>query len=541
MNAYRNTPIAAKLYFAFAIVLLFTVALALFAINQVGQIHRALDEEELQRSTQLAPLLEAREALAQTGIAARNAYILQEPAAVARELDILDSQKKTYLDALSALTPRLHDDAQFAKVSAGLLQMAQELERPRKYHDAGKKEDFGKFLIEECSPLRRKIVADMDVLMETMEQRSADVTAATGKQATNARLWIGVLASVSVVLCVVVGTVILRGLLRELGGEPAYAASAARAIARGELQHPVDSAKSHQDSLLRAMSMMRDGLSGIVTKVRHGTEAITSASAEIAAGNLDLSNRTEMQSTALAQVAVSMKQLITSVHASASYAKEANALSLQASDVSRQGGAAVEEVVNTMGLINESSKKIVDIIAVIDGIAFQTNILALNAAVEAARAGEQGRGFAVVASEVRNLAHRSAAAAKEVKALIEDSVSKVGTGTQLVGAAGSTMKSVVDGIARVSGIMQEISNATRDQSADIESVDRAIAKLDDMTLQNAALVEEAAAAAQSLRTQADDLFSVVNTFQLEDRDEKLASHRPLQLNGHAQRDDGHSN
>jgi methyl-accepting chemotaxis protein len=515
MNAYRNTTIATKLYSAFAVALLFTMALAVFAIMQVRQIHDALDEENDQRSTQLAPLLAAREALAQTGIAARNSYIFQDQTAALRELDILDRQKQLYLDALKTLEPRLAGDAQFAKVNAGLLQMAQELERPRRYRVAGQMEEFGRFLTEECSPLRRSIVSDMDILMEALEQRSAEVTAATGKQATSARLWIGVLALISVVLCVAVGSAVLRGLLRELGGEPAYAASVARAIARGELQHPVDAGRAHEDSLLQAMSTMRVGLSEIVTNVRNGTEAITSASAEIAAGNLDLSNRTEMQSSALAQVSASMKQLITSVHASAGYAKEASELSGHAADVSRQGGAVVDEVVSTMALINESSRKIVDIIAVIDGIAFQTNILALNAAVEAARAGEQGRGFAVVASEVRNLAHRSAAAAKEVKALIEDSVSKVGTGTQLVGTAGSTMKSVVDGIAGVSRIMQQISNATREQAADIELVDGAVARLDDMTLQNAALVEEAAAAAQSLRTQADHLIGVVNTFQLE--------------------------
>jgi len=527
MNAYRNTTIATKLYSAFAVALLFTIALAVFALVQIGQIHRALDDEHLQRRTQLAPLLKAREALAQTGIAARNSYIFHEEAAALRELDIVDIQKNTYIEALKTLEPLLHDNAQFAKVRAGLLQMAQELERPRRYRISGNMEGFGRFLVEECSPLRRRIVEDMDILMDVMEQRSAEATAATDEQAASARLWISVLAITSVVLCITVGTIVLRGLLRELGGEPAYAASVARAIARGELQHHVHYGRAHQDSLLRAMGTMRDGLSGIVTEVRSGTEAITSASAEIASGNLDLSNRTEMQSAALGQIAASMKQLITSVRASAGYATEASNLSLQASEVSRQGGAAVDEVVSTMELINESSKKIVDIIAVIDGIAFQTNILALNAAVEAARAGEQGRGFAVVASEVRNLAHRSAAAAKEVKTLIEDSVREVRIGTELVGTAGSTMKSVVEGIARVSVIMQDISIATREQSADIESVDIAIARLDDMTLQNAALVEEAAAAAQSLRTQADHLAGVVNTFQLEEVGEAVTSRRAL--------------
>jgi methyl-accepting chemotaxis protein len=217
-----------------------------------------------------------------------------------------------------------------------------------------------------------------------------------------------------------------------------------------------------------------------------------------------------------------MQQLVDSVRVNAGYADEASTLSRQASDVSRQGGAAVDSIVDTMNLIGASSKKIVDIIAVIDGIAFQTNILALNAAVEAARAGEQGRGFAVVATEVRNLAHRSAAAAKEIKVLIEDSAAKVDTGTALVDAAGSTMKNVVDGIARVSAIMQDISDVTRAQGSDIEAVGKAIGQLDDMTLQNAALVEEAAAAAQALRRQADHLAGVVDTFQLA----PVAAHAP---------------
>jgi methyl-accepting chemotaxis protein len=275
------------------------------------------------------------------------------------------------------------------------------------------------------------------------------------------------------------------------------------------------------------MSTMRDSLSGIVGKVRSGTDAIASASSQIATGNLDLSQRTESQAAELAQVAGAMKQLIESVRRNADYAAEASRLAEDASNVSRQGGAAVEGVVETMNLIHESSRKIVEIISVIDGIAFQTNILALNAAVEAARAGEQGRGFAVVATEVRNLAHRSAAAAKEIKALIEDSVSKVGAGTELVGRAGQTMRTVVDGVHKVNDIMGDISSATQAQSEEIERVDSAIVQLDEMTLQNAALVEEASAAAQSLRSQADQLAALVNTFQLEQPTASLGGGRAL--------------
>lgn len=515
MSTYRTIPIATKLYAAFGIVLLCSVMLAIVAVSQVNAIHQALDEEHLQQRTIEAPLLRTREALAQTGIAARNAYIFRDEASALKELRVLDIQKNIYIEALKQLEPLLYDNKQFVRVRSGLLQMARELERPRKYRLSGNLEDFGNFLVERCSPLRRRIVGDIDILIKEMEQRNVDAAKASEAQAMNARMWIGGLAAASVVLCVIIGIIILRGLTRELGGEPAYAASVAHAIARGELQHSVNCGSAHQDSLLRAIGAMRDGLTSIVVEVRTGTDAITTASTEIASGNLNLANRTELQSAALEQVAGSMKQLIDSVRANAAYAKEANNLSLQASNVSIKGGIAVKEVVSMMHIINESSKKIVDIIAVIDGIAFQTNILALNAAIEAARAGEQGRGFAVVAEEVRNLAHRSAAAANEVKALIEDSVGKVEIGSQLVEAAGSTMQTVVNHIVRVSNIMKLISNATQEQSLDIESVDSAITKLDDMTLQNAALVEEAAAAAQSLSTQAENLASIVNKFQLE--------------------------
>jgi methyl-accepting chemotaxis protein len=515
MTAFRHASIATKLYASFALVMVFTAILALFSISRVNQIDAALDNATDLRRLQFDPLVEAREALAQTGMAARNAYIFQDNAAAMRELDILDRQKALYLAELDKLEPLLRDHPQFIKVRDGMLQMARELERPRKYRSAGEMEQYGIFLVEECSPLRRAIVADIDVLMTQLKHDSRMATDAAAEKADTAGWWIGALALVSALLCVAVGTAIVRGLLRQLGGEPGYAAGVARAIARGELHRPVNTGRAHERSLLHAMGSMRDGLAGIVTDVRSGTVAIASASAEIAAGNANLSDRTEAQAEALAQVTASMRQLVDSVRTNAGYAEEASTLSRQASDVSRQGGEAVDSIVATMNLIGASSKKIVDIIAVIDGIAFQTNILALNAAVEAARAGEQGRGFAVVATEVRNLAHRSAAAAKEVKQLIEDSVAKVDTGTALVGAAGSTMKEVVDGIARVSAIMQDISQVTRTQGADIESVGKAIGTLDDMTLQNAALVEEAAAAAQALLLQADQLAAVVDTFQLE--------------------------
>jgi methyl-accepting chemotaxis protein len=252
-----------------------------------------------------------------------------------------------------------------------------------------------------------------------------------------------------------------------------------------------------------------------VTDVKSGTDLINHASSEIASGNLDLSSRTEQQAASLEQTASSMEELTSTVKQNADNAQQANQLAVSASSIAVKGGAVVKEMIDTMGAINGSSRKIVDIIGVIDGIAFQTNILALNAAVEAARAGEQGRGFAVVASEVRSLAQRSAAAAKEIKTLIGDSVDKVGAGSKLVSEAGKAMDDVVGSVKHVTDIMTEIMAASREQSTGIEQVNQAISQMDQATQQNAALVEEAAAASQSLRDQAGKLAQVVSVFKLD--------------------------
>jgi len=258
---------------------------------------------------------------------------------------------------------------------------------------------------------------------------------------------------------------------------------------------------------------MNDNLVDLVGKVRMGTDQITTASSEIASGNLDLSQRTEEQVSSLEETASSMEELTSTVRQNADNARQANQLAAGASEVAVKGGAVVGQVVQTMSSINASSKKIVDIISVIDGIAFQTNILALNAAVEAARAGEQGRGFAVVATEVRTLAQRSAAAAKEIKELISDSVSKVEDGTRLVDEAGATMDEIVSAVKCVTDIMSEISAASQEQSSGIEQVNQAVSQMDEVTQQNAALVEEAAAA-ESMQDQAQALTQAVTIFKL---------------------------
>ena len=310
------------------------------------------------------------------------------------------------------------------------------------------------------------------------------------------------------------GLWVTRALMRQLGGEPQYAADVAREIAAGNLTVDIALRPGDRSSMLAAMAEMRDGLASVVSSVRQGAESVSMASTQIAAGNADLSQRTEEQASALQQTAATMEELASTVRNNAENSRQANQLAQGAAGVAAQGGEVVGQVVDTMRGISESSRRIGDIIGVIDGIAFQTNILALNAAVEAARAGEQGRGFAVVAGEVRTLAQRSAEAAKEIKSLISRNVEQVEQGTGLVDRAGKTMDELVASVRRVSDIMAEISAASTEQTSGIQQVGDAVGQMDQATQQNAALVEESAAGAESLKTQAQQLVTTVSVFRV---------------------------
>ncbi len=325
---------------------------------------------------------------------------------------------------------------------------------------------------------------------------------------------IGIVLGFAIVLIALV-VVNNRSILRTIGGDPGDAAEIANRISDGDLTLAIHTAPGDTSSLVYAFKRMRDSLTHTISNIKSSADTIATASSEIASGNLDLSGRTEQQAGSLEETASAMEELTSTVKQNADNARQANQLAVSASEVAIQGGQVVGQVVDTMGSINESSRKIVDIISVIDGIAFQTNILALNAAVEAARAGEQGRGFAVVASEVRSLAQRSSAAAKEIKTLIDDSVSKVDVGSKLVQQAGETMNEVVASVKRVTDIVGEISSASQEQSAGIGEVGQAITQMDEGTQQNAALVEQAAAAAQSLQDQAATLAQLVGRFKLD--------------------------
>jgi methyl-accepting chemotaxis protein/methyl-accepting chemotaxis protein-1 (serine sensor receptor) len=376
----------------------------------------------------------------------------------------------------------------------------------------GRWDDAETVLIKKLNPSYRIGDGALKALSEHADKRiEADAAAVAAGLSRNSTTVTVVLVG-GLLISVFAGLVLLKAISEPL----AEAMNVAHRVADGDLK---GQATKHADNefgeLLRALDKMRDNLAAIVTEVRGGSDTISSASAQIAAGNMDLSDRTGEQAASLEETASSMEELTSTVRQNADNARQANQLAVSASSIATKGGEVVEQVVETMGSINESSNKIVDIIAVIDGIAFQTNILALNAAVEAARAGEQGRGFAVVASEVRNLAQRSAAAAKEIKQLIDDSVGKVESGAKLVNQAGHTMKEIVTSIQRVTDIMGEITSATQEQTAGLEQIHQAINEMDTITQQNVALVEEAASASTALQDQANSLSKIVSVFQID--------------------------
>ena len=367
------------------------------------------------------------------------------------------------------------------------------------------------FLNDKVVPEMRAYIQSVESVMTRQQRMYDEENAQIDVLTASARRIMLALGAIALVVGAAFGWLLTRSITRPLAG----AVTLAEQVAAGDLTADIQvGSRCEVGALMAALKAMTENLRKTVTEVRSGTDAIVTASQEIAAGNLDLSARTEQQAGSLEETASSMEELTGTVRQNADNARQANVLARNASQIASHGGEVVSQVVSTMASINESSRKIGDIIAVIDGIAFQTNILALNAAVEAARAGEQGRGFAVVASEVRSLAQRSAGAAKEIRALITDSVAKVDAGGRLVDEAGSTMQEIVQGIERVTDIMSEIASASAEQNVGIEQVNEAITQMDGVTQQNAALVEEAAAAATSLQEQAATLAQLVSVFKV---------------------------
>ena len=515
MKWFFDLKIATKLILSFGAVLLLTAALGVSAIFSMARINDASTDLSANWMPSVLAAMSMRSDVSDFRrwelahmLAAQDSDMVQNETRMTETQAKLKTDGDNYRSLISEPGEKeiferfltLNDE--FMRLHATMLSLSREM----------KKEEARALAVGQSA----KVMADMMVALDKLvaintdggvrSSASADATYATSRASL-----IGLLVGI-----VVVGMLLALWVARSVARPLVEAVGVARQVAAGDLTaHIVVQSQDETGQLMQALKDMNASLQNLVGQVRSGTDTIATASSQIAAGNQDLSSRTEEQASSLEETASSMEELTSTVKQNADNARQANTMALTSSSIAIEGGKVVGEVVGTMASINASSRKIVDIIAVIDGIAFQTNILALNAAVEAARAGEQGRGFAVVATEVRNLAQRSAAAAKDIKVLIGDSVEKVEAGSKLVDQAGRTMDDIVASITRVTDIMSEITAASNEQSAGIEQVNQAIAQMDQVTQQNAALVEEAAAAAESMQEQAASLSEVVSVFKLD--------------------------
>ncbi|GIZ52833.1 methyl-accepting chemotaxis protein [Noviherbaspirillum aridicola] len=517
-----NMKVGTRLACGFGLVIVLMLVVTWVGIGSMSRMQGRIDEITGVNNVQLRLVTQMRATVTDRMIAIRNIALLTDAAAMAQEADRMKAQQAKYDEAereLAAMFAGENGSQQerqlLAKVKEVEARIAPMLAKGMELGLANQLEEATRYLMNDVRPVQRQWMEALTELMDLETRLNDEAVKAASDAYATARALMLALGAVALAAAVMAAFVITRGLVRRLGGEPDYAAEIAARIAAGDLTVQVETRSGDTSSLLYAMKGMRDSLAGIVADVRQGTDAISTASGEIAAGNQDLSSRTEEQASSLEETASSMEELTSTVRQNADNARQANQLAISASEVATRGGSVVSQVVGTMGAINDSARKVVDIISVIDGIAFQTNILALNAAVEAARAGEQGRGFAVVASEVRTLAQRSAAAAKEIKALIGDSVEKVDAGARLVDEAGATMNEIVDSVRRVTDIMGEIMAASDEQSAGIEQINQAIAQMDQVTQQNASLVEEASAASEAMQDQARKLGQAVGIFRLQ--------------------------
>ncbi|HEY0846680.1 MAG TPA: methyl-accepting chemotaxis protein [Noviherbaspirillum sp.] len=512
---FENLRISAKLWLSVATLGIAVFSVVLFAAWRSSQWQAKGDELTAQSNAKVRAVTQWA-GLAETVTARTQATVLassEEIDAIFKEANSTDQAKITELQ--KALEAGPLDDAerkQIEKIASQRKIAVDHLTALRELKAGGDADGARTRFERDFNPALKAYLQSLKEFV-AMQEANADTLR---RQLADERLTTVKIAGALVVL-IVIGVIIGAGtLIRSIRQPLVDAIDLASRIAQGDLTAHPDTARGDEfGDMMRALKKMSDALNTIVAQVRNGADTVVTASREIAAGNQDLSARTEQQASSLEETASSMEELTSTVKQNADNARQANQLAGSAAEVAVKGGDVVSQVVSTMASINESSKKIVDIIGVIDGIAFQTNILALNAAVEAARAGEQGRGFAVVASEVRNLAQRSASAAKEIKALIDDSVDKVAAGARLVDQAGSTMTEVVESVKRVTDIMSEISAASQEQTSGIEQVNQAISQMDQVTQQNAALVEEAASAAESMQEQALRLADAVSIFRLD--------------------------
>ena len=512
----NHMTIATRLKLAFGWMLLMILLMGTVNLHKTNAMQAALNEVTERRMVTQAELGKFNNEVNVQARALRNMVLFKEADTVKAENQrILLSRQQ-----ISEISDRLDQLITSEQGRAALADMVARRDKYRAEVDAflalvaaGRRDEATNFLLGQLRPVQTALFAAVEEqarIQDAMTTQSVE-QAEEAVLAIKTSIWI--VGGLSLLASLLLASWIIRAITGPIG----QAVAVARAVSAGDLTQSIgagDRDRSETGQLLRALSEMQSGLSAVVSTVRASSEAVATASAQIAQGNLDLSARTEKEASALEETSASMEQLGSTVRQNAEHARQANQLAQNASDIAAQGGQVVSQVVDTMSDISESSKKIADIIGVIDGIAFQTNILALNAAVEAARAGEQGRGFAVVASEVRSLAQRSATAAREIKQLITDSVERVDHGSTLVGQAGATMDGVVSSIERVTAIMTEIGAATAEQSQGMSQVGEAVMQMDHATQQNAAMVEQMAAAASGLNQQAQSLVQAVASFKL---------------------------
>jgi len=516
MNLSR-LKISTRLFLAFGVIVLLAVISSGIALIELKGVHNSLEKIVTENNAKMALINSEIDSTHVVTRVMRTIVMMTDENQKAAEKKKIDQAREKYDAAHAKVLALPSSDEGKVKIAAIEAAQAKALPLNNKVIElgmAGQVQGALTVLMTDAGPAAQAwqdALADYLNFQEANNQAEYETAQADYVVARNTLL---VSTLVSLLMAVALAAWVIRSIVAQLGGEPADVAQLATAIADADLSSAIVVRPGDTTSVVAAMARMQQALTTIVGSVRGNADSVSTASAEIAQGNNDLSSRTEQQASALEETAASMEQLGATVKQNADNARQANQLALNASTVAVQGGEVVAQVVDTMKGINESSRKISDIISVIDGIAFQTNILALNAAVEAARAGEQGRGFAVVASEVRSLAGRSADAAKEIKSLISASVERVEYGTALVDQAGTTMTDVVGSIRRVTDIMGEISAASNEQSLGVSQIGEAVTQMDQVTQQNAALVEEMAAAASSLKGQAQDLVQTVSVFKL---------------------------
>jgi len=510
-----NFKIGARLSIGFGFLVLLLVAMAVLGVTRLSGLNEQMDEvinDKYPKTVLANDIIKNVNVIARSS---RNVLLMTDADEIGKEMQTIrtaSDNTKTTLEKLDSLITGDKGRVLMKSIMDARTQYNAGRDEVLRLVVSGAKNEATVLLLQTVRPLQLTYMSAVESLIAHQNELMHVASKEVEEEYIEARNLVIALSAIALVFAGLIAWLVTRSITSPLS----RAVKVAETVAAGDLTSQFDaSGKDETGQLLRALRAMNDNLLDIVSRVRHGTDTIATASTQIAAGNLDLSSRTEQQASSLEETASSMEELTSTVKQNAENAREANKLAVSASAVAVEGGNVVGKVVHTMESINASSRKIVDIISVIDGIAFQTNILALNAAVEAARAGEQGRGFAVVASEVRTLAQRSAAAAKEIKSLIDDSVEKVDSGSKLVEQAGQTMNEVVSSVRRVTDIVGEITEASREQSEGIEQVNQAVTQMDQVTQQNAALVEEAAAAAQSLQDQAAGLSRIVGVFKID--------------------------